>query len=336
VKSWLVAASAVSGCLHAAIFPESWGAAKRGKTEPVAVADIQLARELNFETGERAEYSGFSAIAWRFKDPTSALVFYLANRPPGATMVAVPVEPPISPDPKPHRDPLTVIAGKTLFANHGNYVVRVEGWTPSPTELKVLYETVPKLDRSALPVLPGYLPADGLKPNSERYVVGPVSLEQSEPRVSAGQAAFSMEAEAVVADYPGTGRLSIFNYPTPEVAKQRTEEFRKIAGGVVKRSGPLVALVLPDPSSGVSADSSAAERLLAKVGYQATLTWNEPAPGVQLRDAGRMMLSIFALVGVLIALCLGAGVTLGMLRFLRRRYSKTDIDESMITLDLSR
>ena len=327
--------AACAGCLHAAIFPENWGTAKLSKSEPVAIDDKPLAQELNFETGEMASYTNFMATAWRFKDPTSALVFYFRNRPAGAVMRVDPpaARPPVS-NSKPRPDPLTVIAGKTLVANHGNYVFRIEGWAPSTNDLEVLYGTVPKLDQSALPVLPGYLPVEGLKPNSERYVVGPVTLEQSEPRVSAGQAAFSLDAEAVVAEYPGTGRLSIFNYPTPEAAKHRAEEFRKIAGAIVKRSVTLVAVVLPDPAGTQSGDGSAAERLLAKVGYQATLTWNEPAPGVQLRDAGKMMLSIFALVGILMALCLGAGVTFGILRYLRRRYSKTDLDETMITLGL--
>jgi hypothetical protein len=114
------------------------------------------------------------------------------------------------------------------------------------------------------------------------------------------------------------------------MARQRTDEFRKVEGAVVKRSGPLVAVALG------ATDPDAAERLLAKVNYQAALTWNEPDPDKVLRDGGRMMLSIFALAGVLCALAVGAGVMFGLLRYLRRRYSPTDIDEPMITLDLSK
>ena len=100
-------------------------------------------------------------------------------------------------------------------------------------------------------------------------------------------------------------------------------------GSVVKRSGPLVAVVLG------ATDPDAVERLLAKVNYQASLTWNEPTQDAVVKEAGRMMLSIFALAGVLSALAVTTGVIFGLLRYARRRLSSTDVDEHMITLDLN-
>ena len=43
--------------------------------------------------------------------------------------------------------------------------------------------------------------------------------------------------------------LAIFNYPTHQMAMQQIAEFEKLPGAVVKRSGPMIAVVLapPDP-----------------------------------------------------------------------------------------
>jgi hypothetical protein len=310
-----------------AVFPENWGTAKlSGKAAALAVDDKPLAEELGFETGETAHFIApgrkFDAEARRFKDPTSALVYYFASRPEGS---AKPSDAPLA-----KAEPLALTYPKGLYWAHGNYVLRTEGWVPTTSDLKVLYAALPKFDQSSLPVLPAYLPLEGLRPGSDRYIIGPVSLDRYEGRVGAGTAAFSMGAEAVTADYGSAGRLSIFNYPTPDMARQRADEFRKTNGAVVKRTGPLVAVILG------SSDPDAAERVLAKVNYQAALTWNEPNPDTVVKDAGRMMLSIFALAGVLGALAIGAGVMFGLLRYTRRRYSTTDVDETMITLDLSK
>jgi hypothetical protein len=309
-----------------AIFPESWGGAKiSGTPGPVGLDDRPLAEELGFEAGEKAAYTGpmgkFDFEARRFKDPTAALVYYFASRPDAAGK---------APEALKKTEPLAVTYPKGLFWAHGNYVLRMEGWTPAPADLKVLYAGFVKLDQSSLPVLPGYLPLEGRKAGSERYILGPVSLERYEGRIGAATAAFSMGAEAVQADFGPAGRLSIFNYPTHDIARQRVEEFRKTAGSVVKRSGPLVAVMLG------AEDANAAERVLAKVNYQAALTWNEPDPNEVVKNTGKMMLSIFALAGVIGALAIGTGIMFGLLRYMRRRYSPTDVDESMITLDLSK
>ena len=316
-----------AGMAAAAIFPENWGAAKlSGSPEPLMLQDKALADELGFEAGERATFEGpmgkFTLQGWRFKDPTAALVYYFSARPEASGKVVEALR---------KDEPLALATPKGMFWAHGNYILWIEGWVPpTPKDLRILYNGFSKLDQSSLPVLPGYLPSDGRKAGSERYIVGPVSLERYEGRIGAGTAAFSLGAEAVEADYGSAGRLSIFNYPTHDMARQRADEFRKAPGAVVKRSGPLVAIALG------ATDPDAAERVLAKVNYQAVLTWNEPDPDKSVRDAGRMMLSIFALSGVLCALAVGAGVMFGLLRYLRRRYSPTDVDETMITLDLSK
>ena len=70
-----------------------------------------------------------------------------------------------------------------------------------PVRFEQLQNGFAKLDQSSLPVLPGYLPLEGRTRGSERYIIGPATLERYEGRIGAGMAAFSMGAEAVTADY---------------------------------------------------------------------------------------------------------------------------------------
>src|SRR5262245_32555569 len=130
---------------------------------------------------------------------------------------------------------------------HGNYLIQFTGRKPEPAEVAALVEELKNVDGTPLPLLPGYLPAEKLVPNSERYILGPESLAMFLPGVPASVAAFSYSAEAIRGEF-GSGkdqsRLAIFSYPTHQIAMQREPEFRKIAGALVKRSGPLVAVVL--------------------------------------------------------------------------------------------
>ena len=45
--------------------------------------------------------------------------------------------------------------------------------------------------------------------------------------------------------------MLIFNYPTPNIARQQLAEFEKLSGAVAKRSGPMVAVVL-SPSTPIT------------------------------------------------------------------------------------
>jgi hypothetical protein len=162
-------------------------------------------------------------------------------------------------------------------------------------------------------------------------VLGPASLEKFEPRIPPSVAAFHLGTEAEFAQFKspaGNLGLGVFSYPTPNFARERATEFSRIPGAMVKRTGPLVAVVLSPP------DPNEAERLLAKVQYQATITWNERMPTAR-DNVGNLILTIFALCGLLLLFCAAAGVAFGGFRLLMRRYFKGWADdEGMILLNL--
>jgi hypothetical protein len=218
----------------------------------------------------------------------------------------------------------------SLLAYH-NYLLRFEGRRPTAGELRPVLERLPRLEQSSLPPLPEYLPAENLVPNSERYVVGPESLALFEPRITPSLAAFQLGTEAQLARYrsrKGELALALLSFPTPNLARERAEALSKLAGALVKRTGPLVAVVLPP------ADPESAEKLLAKINYQASISWTEYVP--TLRDnPGNLLFGIVMLVGVLLAFCVAVGLVMGGGRMLARRYLRRWIPEDpMILLHL--
>jgi hypothetical protein len=194
-----------------------------------------------------------------------------------------------------------------------------------------VYAQLPKLEQSPLPALIGFLPSSALIPNSERYVVGPVSLERFEPRIAPSVAGFHMGAEAQLGKYKspkGPLSLAIFNYPTPNMARERLQEFQKIPGAMVKRAGPLVAVTIDPP------DLDSAERLLAQVKYEASLTWSQKVPTNEVKGFARTLINIFVLAGVILGMCLVAGVAFGGVRILARKMGRRVDPDAMITLGL--
>src|SRR5262249_44274380 len=148
---------------QAAIWPEQLGAAKRVAAKPIQVTEKPLWAEYGLHEPEQAEYDGpqkFTALAYRLQDSTAALGAYEWQRPANSK-------------PSTLGKQVAETPTQTILA-HGNYLLIFQGYTPKVPELEALFQTFPKLDQSSLPALMDYLPREGLLPNSERYVIGPV------------------------------------------------------------------------------------------------------------------------------------------------------------------
>src|SRR5688572_7241945 len=304
-----------------AIWPEQLADLHRISLTTVVVnEDRAVWDEYGLEAAEQAVYDSprgkCTATGWRLKDPTSALAVWQWKMPA---------------DGKPSSlEKLAVQSGARLWLMIGNYVLQYDGVTPTLEQVQLMYVTLPRLDQAALPALTGFLPTRDLVPGSQRFVIGPAGLEAFEPRIAPSIAGFHLGAEAQLARYKsadGELNLALFSYPTPHIARDRVEELSKVAGAVVKRSGPLVAVIIAPPGA------DAAERLLARVNYQATVTWNEkplkPEPGV-----AEFLITAFTFIGVLVGFTLLAGVGYAGLRIGLRKWSGQPEDEPMVTLHL--
>jgi hypothetical protein len=309
VSTVLLIAAATS---QAALLPETIGKLQRGAVStpplPSLKEDKSLLEEYGFESAERAAYgAGNDALlvtAYRFKDPTGALSGYQWFR-----------------------------AKTGKLEQYGNYLLRIEG--PKLDEKTLLHFQVnlPRVDHSSLPDLKDYLPSAGLVPNSERYILGPASLNRFEPRIPPSLAAFHVGAEAQLGTYKtknGDSNLLIFSYPTPQIARQRLDEFAKVPEVLAKRAGPLVAVIVSP------ADRDDAERLLAQVKYQPTVTWNQATKPKPQGNAGEMLLAICTLAGILGGASILFGFAFGGFKVLRRRFGLKDADYSLTALDLSK
>jgi hypothetical protein len=302
----------------ATILPDKFMGALKSDAKAVQAPDPALFDEYGFDGAEQARFGPAVMTAWRFRDTTGAMAAFQYLRPADA---------------KPIESKLNKGAARTsngaLF-QYGNYVIQVVGPVPTEEEIAPVYLALPKVEQSALPVISTYLPPEGLIPNSERYIEGPVALQKFDPQIPPSVAAFHLAAEAQYGRYHTKGgdlSLLIFNYPTPSMARERAEEFRKLPGTVAKRTGPLVAVV----SGGANPD--AAERLLAKVNYQAALTMNETAPNREVQSFARTVVNYIFFSGLIILFCTISGLAFAGIRMLARRLRPAD-EEAMITLHL--
>jgi hypothetical protein len=312
---------AVAGAAGAAIFPDQIADFHKGPPKTVVVPDHALLDEYGLSATEQAEYTApekrFTATAWRFHDSTGAMAMFELRRPPAAVPAGI--------------SKLAVQTSDGMIFAYGNYVFQLTGNVPMTEQLTPMYATLPKLEQSPLPVLMTDLPKDGLVPNSERYIIGPVSLDRFEPRIPPSTAAFHSGSEAIVGKYTtGKGPLTlvIFNYPTPNMARERYQQFQNISGAIAKRVGALVAITIQPP------DADAAERILSQVKYETNITWNEKVPVNEVKSAARFILDVFAFAGLLILVCLIAGIGYAGVRFANRKVNRGDDPDAMITLHL--
>jgi hypothetical protein len=323
--SWLLILL-TAGLCQGGIFPDTIGDFQKSAPKTVSIRDQTLDEEYGFEATEQAAFAGqdkslakkFIATAWRFRDSTGAMAFFQQRRPSGASPAKL--------------TQLSVATSDGVILAYGNYVFQFTGAVPPAAELSTLYTQLPRLEQSPLPALIGFLPSEGLIPNSERYVLGPVSLKLFEPRIAPSVAAFHLGSEGQLGKYQttkGPMTLAIFNYPTPNIARERADDFQKLPGAVAKRTGPLVAVIIQPP------DADAAERVLSQVRYEANLIWNEKVPGNPGKQISSLFLNVVLLAGIVGVLGLMAGAGLGAFRIgLRKLGLKSADADAMTTLHL--
>jgi hypothetical protein len=320
----LLALPLVAGALAAAdgVWPVVWREHTRVKVEAVAQPRDPVWVEGGGEAMERAVYNGpagkFTATAWRLRDATAAYTYYLGMVPPEAV---------------PLPDALVATTPGVEYAAYQNYVFQFEGWRPQAAEMEALYARLPALHSlGGLPKLVDYLPAGGRIRNSLRYIMGLSSLAAYAPSIPAAVVGFEQGTEGILARYAtpkGELTLILFEYPTPQIARQYLAAYQRQAGWQVKRSGPLVALAL-------GVDAATAKPLLDGVDWNVEFTWNNSAKRTAPPNVGSMLLGAIQLTGVLLGVTLFGGAMFAALGvWIRRRNLKEgEPDTGMISLNL--
>ncbi len=217
--------------------------------------------------------------------------------------------------------------------SEANYVLTFEPGAPTSAEVKATLDSLPNKHSSSLPPILTFLPESGRVPASGRYLLGSASLKAFAPELAAAKAGFEEGAEAQVARYEvGKGTapasLAVFDYPTPEMARQHTANFKSTVGPHVKRSGVLVAVVYGE------AAAQEAETLLSRIQYEAKITWNDVPPPGPIKPLYRLLVDILYISVLLSLLALASGIVYAGIRLYRRRYGTLDSQEAMTTLNL--
>jgi hypothetical protein len=308
--------------VSAAILPDDFGPYHRASTSQPVLQDRPLWDEYGLKSVETGVYEGngksFTVTAYDLPDTTASLAAFDWLRSPKATP-----------------SKLAKLASETedsLLLTHGNYLLSFKGYKPDQQEFAALADQLRNVDSTVLPLLPGYLPSDDLALNSERYVTGPVALARFDSGISPSVAGFHLGVEAQTGVFhspKGDMTLAIFDYPTNQMAIQKIAEFEKIPGAMAKRNGPLIAVILSP------ADPDAAERLLSKVRYSATITQDQYVLG-RRDNIGTLVINAFILIGILGAFCILSGLFVGGVRVWLRRGRGGEEADAMIVLHLDK
>jgi hypothetical protein len=184
--------------------------------------------------------------------------------------------------------------------------------------LKTVQVGLPKVGgiKGLPPLLPTYLPAQGLERDTITYAVGPVGYQAMGVALPPEIIGFDKAAEVVTAKYQGKGTLTMLLYPTPQIAgdhgRQIEGEMNRegASAGTVKlrREGPLVLM-----TTGAWTPAEAQE-MVENIHLRNEVTWNKPVPPEfhsEIRKTVSLLTSILifcglgALAAVVIALFLG-------------------------------
>jgi len=210
----------------------------------------------------------------------------------------------------------------------------------SAAELRELSAALPQAtgNKNLLPTLPKYLPREGYRyvAHSAKYVAGPAAFSNVHAPLPADLVDFQRNAELVLGRYSvskGIATLVLIAYPTPQIAGDRLRAIEswvkangcstsgRAPGGscdfFVKRTGPIVAVVSGDVSSGE------AQSLLGAISYDADVTWNQATSLSKKENIGNLIIAAFTLIGILMLIALVIGFAFGGLRVLLQRFFPT-------------
>jgi len=302
----------VATAMPAPLLPESFAGfelhGKLDKTTAPGTADPGNAQVLvedgfrDFASGSyKSNVNTVTIRAMRFADASGAFAAYTFYRVPGMA-------------PEDIGKGGAANGDRVLFWNGATVVdAKFDHLTAmSAAALRDLAGKLPMVGGSAgvPPSLPGFLPRTDLEPTHTRYSLGPESYTRSGGVLPAALIDFSKSPELLSGDFnlrSGVGTLTIIEYPTPQIAAEREraiaaylkagsqpqQPFTAALEGsnrqalATRRSGLLVSLT----SGGF--DTADAHKLLDKVNYEASVTWNSPAGYVpETTKAARLLVSV--------------------------------------------
>lgn len=313
------------------ILPHSfghWSAAESSNapsTAPSSEVEPAVLAEYGLTSSEAGRYipaggGGSDALqvtVFRMKDPTGGYGLYSYLRAPGMARS----------DLSEHAS----LSGERALILLGNLVIEVRGreLAKAGPDVKSLVSALrPRAQTGPLPSIWQLLPAKGIVEGTDRYILGPQTLNQLFPVKLGDSLGFSTGVEAELARYRSGGHETVMlmaDFPTPQLAKQTLADLRKkfnmngsMPGAAppalfAKRSLTLLAIV-----AGPATQQEAAP-LLDQVHPGTELTWDEPT--FQFKEPSILVMVAGTLVGtgIICVFALVAGLAFGGLRLMVKR-----------------
>lgn len=317
--------AAAQGILPATF--SGWTAAAPPTAVPAAALDALVGsdtpafREYNVKSVEQRSYTQGTQTAsvtlYRLRDPSSAYGAYTFLR--NDTLTAAELGSYASAS----HDRALIVVGEMLL----DVSAPPKQARPPDADLRQLAALLgKKADHTPYPFVGEHLPEMGRVRDSERYVIGPLSLAHFVPLGTDDWMGFDHSAETILATYKVAGKdetLLITSYPTQQVAAAKfAGMLRRFVfdppGGVQpgqnvlfgKRVSSFVAVVVGAPSR------QAANKILDQVGYESNVTWDEPKQTLTEPSINSMIVEAFVGTGAIMVFAVAAGIGFGGIRIL--------------------
>ena len=274
--------------------------------------------EYGFVSSEESQFASGSesldALVYKMKDASGAYGLYSFLQQPGMRRANF-------------TDHSSISADRALVLV-GNLVLDVNVHSPAARSRQIdalVAALSSQAELGTLPTIGSYLPGERRIDFSDRYVLGPQTLDQLVPGGIGNSVGFNRSAEVELAHYRLGGHdatLVIVGLPTDQVAALQMGELEKNlkvneanqAGAPLyaKRSARLLAIVAGATSR------AEADTLLSQVQMETERSWNEPVPKheppielmIEGSIVGSIVICLFALV---------AGFSFGGVRLLVKR-----------------
>jgi hypothetical protein len=279
-------------------------------------------QEYGFVSGEQAAYSRanqkLQVTLYRMKDPSGAYGLYSYLRSPDMLRADITDHSAMS------RERALVLDGNLVLDIHGADLQR------SGKDLNALVAAInPKAEQGPLPALSDHLPTKGFIDRSDKYILGPQTLNQFFPVTTNDWLGFDTGAEAEVARYHVDGRelnLLIADFPTPQTAQKKLaqlqQDYHVNAPGTDPNGSPIFArrsITLLAIVSGARTREEA-NKVLDQIQSGTEVTWNEPT--FQFKEPAITTMIVGAIIGTGIICCfaLVSGLAFGGFRLVIKRW----------------
>lgn len=277
--------------------------------------------EYGFVAGESATYKkgteSLQVDAYQMKDPSGAYGVLTYLRPPNMPHANAS----LGRHSFSSQSEALMLAGNVVLDAHGRDLRRDDG------DLKALLQQVSAhAQMGALPTLWQQLPAKQLVTGTDKYLLGPQTLNQFFPVALGDSVGFSKGAEAEVAQYrfgKAQAALLLVDLPTPQIATSTLDQLAAkfdVNGSKPGAGQALYAKRMITTLAIVAAPTDTqGHALLDEVQNSEVLTWNQPTPKGKQADIGTIVVGTIVGTGAICVFSIIAGLAFGGFRLAVKR-----------------